>query len=231
MMESVQLTIDGVRVLAEKGTKLLTAALNAGIRIPNLCYLPEAELPFGGCRLCYVEIQGRGLVTSCTVPVAEGMTVTTRTPEVDRIRRTAYKLLIAYHDLDCRNCWKNKRCALQKTAAQVNVKLKTPEDFRDLPKDPVPPDQTNPFITYDANRCILCGKCVCVCTRRNGEPLLDFVSRGWATRIRMSSDVSLMEHKCPQCGECVAVCPTAALRPQPELEPAAGAEEAERARK
>jgi bidirectional [NiFe] hydrogenase diaphorase subunit len=230
-MESVALTIDGVRVRAEKRTKILTAALNAGIHIPNLCYLPEAELPFGGCRLCYVEVEGRGPVTACTLPVTEGMVVNTRTPEVERLRRTAYKLLIAYHDLDCRNCWKNKRCALQKTAARVKVKLKTPEDFRDLPGEPLPPDRTNPFLTYDPGRCIICGKCVCVCANRNGEPLLDFVNRGYETRIRMSSDVSLLAEKCPQCGECAAVCPTAALQPHPDLAPAVAAAEAERAGK
>ena len=140
-MESVQLTIDGIEVEAEKGTKVLTAALHAGIHIPNLCYLPEADLPYGGCRLCYVDVEGRGPVTACTLPVSQGLVINTRTPEVDRLRKTAFKLLIAYHDLDCRNCWKNKRCALQKTAAKVKVKLKTPGEFRDLPKEPIPPEQ------------------------------------------------------------------------------------------
>jgi bidirectional [NiFe] hydrogenase diaphorase subunit len=220
-MDSVELTIDDVQVKAEKGTKILEAALKAGIYIPNLCYLPDAELPFGGCRLCYVEVEGRGLVTACTLPATDGIVIHTQTPAVERLRRTAFKLLIAYHDLDCRNCWKNKRCDLQKMAAKVKVKLKTPEDFRDLPAEPVPLDTTNPFVTYDPNRCILCGKCVCVCARRNGEPLLDFVSRGHKTRIRMSSDISLFEEKCPDCAECAAVCPTAALQPQSSLASAA----------
>ncbi|MBW2284069.1 MAG: (2Fe-2S)-binding protein [Deltaproteobacteria bacterium] len=225
-MESVQLTIDGIEVEAEKGTKILTAALNAGIHIPNLCYLPEADLPFGGCRLCYVDVEGRGPVTACTLPVSQGMVVNTRTPDVERLRKTAFKLLIAYHDLDCRNCWKNKRCALQKTAAKVKVKLKTPEDFRDLPEEPVPLNKTNPYITCDPNRCILCGKCVCVCTLRNGEPFLDFVGRGHEARITMCSDIALLESTCADCAECVAVCPTAALEPQPALEAALAAAEA-----
>ena len=99
-MEQVELTIDDKPVTAEAGTKILQAALDAEIYIPNLCYIPEAELPYGACRLCYVDVAGRGLVTACTLPVKNGMVVHTQTPEVMRVRRTAYKLLIAYHNLD-----------------------------------------------------------------------------------------------------------------------------------
>jgi bidirectional [NiFe] hydrogenase diaphorase subunit len=211
-MELIKLTIDGIQVEAQKGTRILQAALDAGIYIPNLCYLPEADLPFGGCRLCYVEVEGRGPVTSCTLPVTNSMVVHTQTPEVERLRRTAFKLLIAYHNLDCRNCSKNKKCELQKIAPKVKVKLKTPEEFRDLPEDLLPLDTTNPYVHYDPSRCVLCGKCVSVCTMKNGEPLIDFTFRGYETRLSMSSDISLIEEKCPSCGQCVTVCPTAGLQ-------------------
>jgi bidirectional [NiFe] hydrogenase diaphorase subunit len=211
-MELIKLTIDGIQVEAQKGTRILQAALDAGIYIPNLCYLPEADLPFGGCRLCYVEVEGRGPVTSCTLPVTNRMVVHTQTPEVERLRRTAFKLLIAYHNLDCRNCSKNKKCELQKIAPKVKVKLKTPEEFRDLPEDLLPLDTTNPYVHYDPSRCVLCGKCVSVCTMKNGEPLIDFTFRGYETRLSMSSDISLIEEKCPSCGQCVTVCPTAGLQ-------------------
>lgn len=211
-MSLVELIIDEKQVKAEPGTKILKAALDNGIYIPNLCYIPEAELPFGGCRLCYVDIEGRGPVTSCTQPVKEGMVVRTQTPEVQRIRRTAYKLFIAYHDLDCKGCWKNKKCDLQKMAAKVKVKLKRPADFRALPTEWLPYDTTNPFIIYDPNRCILCGKCVWVCGQKNEEPFIDFAYRGYETRLTLSAAGSSMEEKCGSCGECVAVCPTAALR-------------------
>jgi bidirectional [NiFe] hydrogenase diaphorase subunit len=217
-MNIIELTIDITKVEAEAGTKILDAARDAGIYIPNLCYLPKADLPFGGCRLCYVEVEGRGLVTACTLPVREGMVVRTDTPEVQRLRRTAFKLLIAYHDLDCRACWKNKKCELQRLAPKVKVKLKKPEDFRKLPVDLLPLDTTNPFITYDPNRCILCGKCAWVCGKRNGETLIDFAYRGYETRLRLSSHTSLVEEKCSVCGECAAICPTAALKPEPPLQ-------------
>jgi formate dehydrogenase major subunit/NADH-quinone oxidoreductase subunit G len=146
------------------------------------------------------------------------MVVHTQTPEVNRLRRTAFKLFIAYHDLDCRACWRNKKCELQKLAAKLKVKLKKPEDFRGLPTDLLPLDTTNPFIIYDPNRCILCGKCVWVCSKKNGETFIDFAYRGYGTRLILSSDISLIKGKCAFCEECVAICPTAALRTQASLE-------------
>jgi NADH dehydrogenase/NADH:ubiquinone oxidoreductase subunit G len=217
-MDLIEFTIDDTKITAAPGTKILKAAMDADIYIPNLCYLPDATLPFGGCRLCYVEVEGRGLVTSCTLPVREGMVVRTDTPGVQRLRRTAFKLLIAYHDLDCRACWKNKNCELQKLAPKVKVKLKKPQDFRKLPTELLPLDNTNPFLTYDPNRCVLCGKCASVCHKKNGETQIDFAYRGYETRLKLSKDPSLIEKKCGVCGECVAICPTAALKAQPALQ-------------
>ncbi len=217
-MGLIELTIDDKLVKAKEGTKILDAALEAEIYIPNLCYIPEADLPFGGCRLCYVEVEGRGLVTACTLPVRDKMVVHTKTPEVMKVRRTAYKLLIGYHNLDCRACWKNKKCGLQKMAAKVKVKLKRPQDFRGLPTEFLPLDRTNPYVTYDPNRCIICGKCVWVCNNKNGESLLDFSYRGYETKLTMSSDTGLVEKKCTSCGECVTICPTAALESTSSLE-------------
>jgi predicted molibdopterin-dependent oxidoreductase YjgC len=211
-MDLIELTIDGTKVEAKPGTRVLKAALDAGIYIPNLCYIPEAELPFGGCRLCYVEVEGRGLVTACTQPVRKGLVVDSRTPEVIRVRQTAFKLLLAYHDLDCRVCWKNKNCELQKVAGKLKVKLKRPAEYRGLPTEFEPPDTTNPFITYDPNRCILCGKCVWVCSEKNKDSFIDFGLRGIRTRLRLSAAPALLGDKCTSCGECVAICPTAALR-------------------
>jgi len=217
-MDLIELTIEGRNVKAEPGTKILKAALDAGIYIPNLCYLPESDLPFGGCRLCYVEVEDSGLVTACTQPVQNGMVVHTQTPEVNRLRRTAFKLLIAYHDLDCRSCWKNKNCELQRLAAVLKVRLKKPKGFRRLPTELLPLDKTNPFIVYDPNRCIICGKCVWVCNERHGNGLIDFAYRGYETRLKMSSNILLIKEKCPSCGECVEICPTGALQPQSALQ-------------
>jgi bidirectional [NiFe] hydrogenase diaphorase subunit len=211
-MDLIELIVDGRKIQAEPGTKILQAALDADIYIPNLCFIPEAQLAFGGCRLCYVKIEGGGVATACTQPVREGMIVHTHTPEVNRIRRTAFKLMVAYHHLDCRACWKNKNCELQKVAARLKIKLKRPEDFRGLPTEWLPLDTTNPFIIYDPNRCILCGKCVWVCGARNKEPIIDFALRGYKTKLTLSSNVPQFEKTCASCGDCIGVCPTAALQ-------------------
>jgi predicted molibdopterin-dependent oxidoreductase YjgC len=154
------------------------------------------------------------------------MVVRTQTPEVQRIRQTAYKLLIGYHDLDCRNCWKSKGCELLKMAGKVKVKPKTPEAFRDLPTEFAPLDTTNPFVTYDPNRCILCGKCVWVCGQKNEKTFIDFAYRGIETRLTLSADVPALDEKCGVCGECAKICPTAALQPTEALESALGSNEA-----
>ncbi len=218
-MDLIELTIDGTKVQSKPGTRVLKAALDAGIYIPNLCYIPEAELPFGGCRLCYVDVEGRGLVTACTQPVRDGLVIHTQTPEVSKVRQTAFKLLLAYHHLDCRICWKNKNCELQKIASKVKVKLKRPEEFRGLPTEWEPLDTTNPFITYDPNRCILCGKCVWVCGEKNKQSFIDFAFRGYRTRLNLSAVPSTPGNKCASCGECIAICPTAALQsPQVQMQ-------------
>ena len=116
-MEKITLTIDGQLVDAKKGMTVLEAALAAGIYIPTLCYDPDLE-PYGGCRLCVVEIENmRGLPSSCTTPATDGMVVHTDTPAVNDVRRTIVELLIADHPSDCLSCPKNQQCDLQKIAA------------------------------------------------------------------------------------------------------------------
>jgi len=125
-MKTVSLTIDGKAIKAREGQKVLWAALDNGIYIPNLCAIRKASEPFAGCRLCFVEIEGRnGPVTSCTEPVAEGMVVNTQGPRAKRLARTALELLLASHPVDCAHCAKNRSCELQKLCSFLGVKLNT----------------------------------------------------------------------------------------------------------
>jgi len=209
LMDQVKLTIDGVEVVAAEGEKILWVALDNGIYVPNFCAIREADLPYGACRLCFVEIEGKSSpVTACSQPVAEGMVVHTRTPRVDRLRRTAFELLLSHHSLDCKNCAKNRHCELQNIASRLKLKLK-PGRFRSIPRSS-PVDYSHPLFFYDPNRCVLCGKCVWICNER-GSGVFDFAFRGIDTRVSTFGDVPLAETKCSSCLECVQVCPVAAL--------------------
>jgi bidirectional [NiFe] hydrogenase diaphorase subunit len=208
-MDHVRLTIDGVEVVAAKGERILWAALDNGIYIPNLCAIREADLPYGACRLCFIEIEGKSSpVTACSEPVADGMVVHTNTPRVDRLRRTAFELLLTHHSIDCKNCAKNRHCELQNIASRLRLKLK-PERFRPVPRS-LPVDSSHPLFFYDPNRCILCGKCVWVCNER-GSGVLDFTFRGMDTRVSTFGGVPLAETSCTSCLECVQVCPVGSL--------------------
>lgn len=184
-------------------------ALDNSVYIPNLCAIREADLPFGACRLCFVEIEGRkSLVTACSEPVEEGMVVHTRTPQVDRLRRTAFELLLSHHHLDCRNCPKNKNCELQRIASRLGFKLKL-QRFRPIPRS-LPIDSSHPLFIYNPNKCVLCGKCVWVC-QEHGIGAIDFAFRGIDTRVSTFDNVPLIDSKCDSCLQCVDVCPVGAL--------------------
>ena len=115
------ITVDGRRVEAPEGATVLEAALDAGIHIPHLCYDPDLA-PYGACRLCIVEIDGRpGFQTSCTTPAREGMVIQTETAPLLSARRMTAELLIADHPQDCLSCSSNGRCRLQEVAAYLGI--------------------------------------------------------------------------------------------------------------
>jgi len=209
-MESVFLTINGKRIEAKSGMTVLEAARKAGIYIPTLCYDEDLE-PYGACRLCVVEIENmRGLPTSCTTPVTDGMVVHTETPAVTEVRRMALELLIADHPADCLTCIKNQNCDLQKVAAYLGI---TDSLFtRSLPRHEV--DTSNPFFSFDRNKCILCAKCVRTCDEITGVGAIDLINRGYQTQVATFGNRPLLESICKSCGECMIRCPTGALAPK-----------------
>jgi len=208
-MDQVTLTIDGIPIRAPEGEKLLWAALDNGIYIPNLCAIREADLPFGACRLCFVEIEGRKApVTACSEPVAEGIVVHTDTPRVNRLRRTAFELLVSHHTVDCRNCAKNRNCELQNISSKLHLKLKS-QRLRKIPRE-LPIDSSHPLFVYDPNKCVLCGKCIWVCHEK-GTGAIDFAFRGIDTMVSTFDKVPLAESKCDSCLECVKICPVGSL--------------------
>jgi len=218
-VDTIKLTIDDREVIAEKGATVLEVALNAGIYIPTLCYDPDLK-PYGGCRLCVVEIEGmRGLVGSCTTPATDGMVVHTETERVNRSRRITMELITANHHGDCLTCAKNQDCELLKIARYLGIEQEHIDRLRKSTQV-LPMDKSHPAFIRDPNKCILCAKCVRACHEIAVVGAIDLAFRGNSARVATFGDKPIVESICKSCGECVARCPTGALVPKWEKPPA-----------
>lgn len=208
-MKKVSIKIDGKKVTAPEGTSLLRAALDNDIYIPNLCAMKNKPEPSASCRLCFVEIGDYNQpVTACTEPVREGMVVNTKGEGALRQATAAFDLLMASHPVDCANCLANGNCELQNIAKHLRVSLKS-KRFRKLLHD-YPIDDSQENITYDPNKCVLCGRCIWQC-RESGVGVLGFSRRGFERVVTTFNDEPLGDTMCTGEGDCVEVCPTGAF--------------------
>src|SRR5215470_15237226 len=206
----VSVEIDGVNVTVPAGTSVMQAAMRAGMKIPKLCATDSLE-PFGSCRLCLVEIEGRrGYPASCTTLVTQGMKVTTQNPQIAEIRRNVMELYISDHPLDCLTCPANGHCELQDMAGAVGLREVRygyeGENHLDRGKD-----TSNPYFTFDASKCIVCSRCVRACQERQGTFALTIQGRGFDSKVSASQNEAFMDSECVSCGACVQACPTATL--------------------
>jgi len=209
-VDTVSLIIDGKKIKAKEGEKILWVALDNGIYIPNLCAIREALGPAASCRLCFVGVEGKdNPVTACTETVEEGMVVNTRGAKALRLVRTGFELLIASHSLDCAHCVSRDSCELLTIAAHLKVKLKT-KRLRELPRG-LPVDSSSPLFVYDPNKCVLCGRCIWVCRERLGIGDIGFAHRGFRRVVATFGDEPMARARCSKCAECVTVCPAGAL--------------------
>lgn len=206
-MEMVNITIDGQKVQVAKDSTVLQAAQVIGIDIPTLCYHPELRSA-GKCRVCMVEVEGaRSLVASCIYPVNEGMVVRTTTSVVREARKIVVELLLANHPPDCLACARNLNCELQTIASDLGIrKVRFDGERKNYPID-----ASNPSLVHDQSKCILCGRCVRVCSDRQGMHVYSFANRGFKTTVVPAFNQGLHEVACTFCGQCAAVCPTAAI--------------------
>ncbi len=203
----VKLTINGKEITVEEGISILEAARKNGVDIPNLCY-DENLSPFGGCRLCLVEIKGyKNLVTSCSTKVKEGMEIYTESEKVVKVRKDILDLLLSNHPMDCLTCDKVGECKLQDYAYRYGIKGGS---FKGEKKN-YAIDSLNPVMERDQNKCILCGKCVRVCKEIQISNVVDFVGRGFNTKVTTAFDEPIDYENCRLCGQCISVCPTGAL--------------------
>lgn len=187
---------------------LLEVIRNNGFNVPTFCYRPDLT-QFGACRMCVVEIEGRGIQSSCTMPPEPGLKIHTNTEKTRRIRKIVLELLLANHDRECTTCDKSGKCELQQYAQEYGIK-----DIRFAKKKPqeyLPIDDGNPSIVRDPNKCILCGACVRACAEFQGHSVLGFANRGSKTLVQPMAGKTLGSVDCVFCGQCQAVCPTGAL--------------------
>ena len=206
-MTTVNLKINGMPVTAPAGSTVLEAARSAGIKIPTLCYLKDIN-EIGACRMCLVEVKGaRSLVTSCVHPVAEGMEIFTNTPAVRRSHKATLELLLSNHRKDCLSCPRSTDCELQALCNEYGVDEYKYGKF-DLKPDV---DDSAVHLIRDNSKCILCRRCVAVCSKNQFVGVIGPNERGFDSHIGCAFDKPLAETSCINCGQCIAVCPTGAL--------------------
>jgi predicted molibdopterin-dependent oxidoreductase YjgC len=228
----MNVTIDNKKITVQEGMTVLDAAAGQGIYIPHLCSHPELT-PYGGCRLCVIEIEGRrGYPTACTAAVEEGMVVRTQTQTLQEMRRQLIQLILSEHpsgclvcgEVDgcgqyqetirkagvstgCRWCSRDQDCELQKVVKHLDIKdLNFPVLYRGMELE-----KYDPFFDRDYNLCIYCGRCVRICHEFRKSSVLALKQRGKLSTIGTAFDEGHVQAECEFCGACISVCPTGAM--------------------
>ncbi|NUU97564.1 NADH-dependent [FeFe] hydrogenase, group A6 [Marinitoga sp. 1138] len=207
----MRITINNREYDMPEGITILEAVKKANIKIPTLCYIEGME-PYGGCRLCVVEVEGsKTLVPSCAVKISEGMKIKTHSEKVRRVRRTIMQLIIASHgiscELNCLTCSKATSCELKEIAEEIGVtKVNIPPVEKNLVSD-----YSSYAIVREPTKCIVCGRCIRACSNIQSVNIFTFADRGPNTIVTTFMDEGMGNVDCTNCGQCVMNCPTGAL--------------------
>ena len=182
ILPDVAVTIDGIQVAVPEGTSVMRAAALAGVDVPKLCATDKLD-PFGSCRLCLVEIDGRkGTPARARHRSPRECRSTTQSPKLERLRRGVMELYISDHPLDCLTCAANGDCELQDMAGAVGLRDVRygyeGDNHLDLTKD-----TSNPYFTFDSSKCIVCSRCVRACEEVQGTFALTIEGRGFGSRV------------------------------------------------
>ncbi len=209
------MTIDGVEVRFAPGETVYEVADRHQAQIPTLCYDPRLE-PFGGCRLCVVEIEGIGKpVASCTTVATAGMVVRTRTQTLEKHRKTLLEMVAS----------ENREIQVDPLSGFASQELTALTDRYGVNNgrfagstSGTPKEDDNPFILRDYEQCISCYRCVRVCAEQEGDFAITVLNRGFETQIATEFDGLLKDSACTFCGQCVQTCPTGALADRKALQ-------------
>ena len=205
----VQLEVDGKPVTVPAGTSVMRAAAEAGVMVPKLCASDNLE-PFGSCRLCLVEVEGRrGTPASCTTPVEQGMKVRTQSPKLSKLRLGVMELYASDYPRDMFENAASGETEFQRMITAVGLKDvrygRNGKNHQHAEKD-----ESNPYFSFDPAKCIVCSRCVRACDEVQGTLALTIDGRGFASFVS-SGDKPFIESECVSCGACVQACPTNSL--------------------
>ncbi len=206
---SVTLTIDGRKVSVPAGASVMAAAALIDNPIPKLCATDNLE-PFGSCRLCLVEIDGRkGTPASCTTPAEEGMVVHTQTPRLEKLRRGVMELYLSDYPLGGLASGAVGDSELRTQAERLGVtETRYGRDGANHLDAPV--DASNPYFVFDPTKCIVCSRCVRACDEVQGTFALTILGRGFESKVSPGG-IDFLHSECVSCGACVQACPTGSL--------------------
>ena len=203
--KAATMIIDGRKIAIEGEKNLLELVRKAGIDLPTFCYHSDLSV-YGACRLCLVDVEGRGILGACSTPPEPGMVIQTNTQELREIRKISIELLLANHDRECTSCVRSGSCQLQDIARRLGI---TKIRYRSI-YEPKPVDTSSTSLIRDPNKCVLCGDCVRYCDEIQSIGAIDFAYRGHEASVLPAFGHDLASTECVNCGQCAAVCPTGA---------------------
>lgn len=213
-MKFINATIDGLPVSVPEGTTIMEAADSIGTHVPRLCYHPILSKE-GACRICVVEVEGaRNFIPACATKLTEGMSIKTNSPVIRETRRDLVELLLDNHPQECLTCVRDGNCELQNLAYKLGVRDRLYEGDRKM----FPIEDSSDAVIRDPQKCILCARCVRVCSEIQGVHNLSQMYRGFNARVTPAFEAPMDDSVCIKCGQCINVCPTAAFIEQDATE-------------